>query len=441
MFSSLDLTDPSRRGKNFIFHDRYRCPMKYYLDAYGCTMNFGEGYALSIRLERAGNIQASSIEEADTVVLVSCVVIQTTENRMWRLIRRYREMGKHVILCGCLPSISGRELEGTEGITVLRIKDYKDLERVVPCGKRRAREPAVGSGITHIIPIAQGCLGKCAYCITRVARGRLRTPDPEELVREAEEAVASGAKEIHLSAQDTAVFGLDKDTDIAWLVSKVTKIPGDFKVRVGMMSPAFAYKIKDRLLNMYSDPKVYRFLHLPVQSGSDRLLESMKRGHTVKEFLEIVGVFRRRYDKKDSMLSTDIIIAFPQETDEDFDASMGLMRESEPDIVNVTRFSPRPGTPAFRFPGTPHGRVAKARSRELVKLRFEIGRRRNERLVGRTVTALVTERGKDGWLCRTDSYRPVVAKDRLRLGDRVRLKVISASGIYLMGEAIDGVKN
>jgi len=414
--------------------------MKYYLDAYGCAMNFGEGYALARRLERAGHVRAPSVEDAGSVLLVSCVVIQTTEDRMWRLIRRYREMGKHVILCGCLPSISGRELEGTEGITVLKIKDYDDLEKVVPSAKKGELEP-VRSSITHIIPIAQGCLGKCAYCITRIARGRLRTPDPEVLVCEAEEAIASGAKEIYLSAQDTAVFGLDRGTDIAWLVSKITRIPGDFKVRVGMMSPAFAYKIKDRLLGIYSDPKVYRFLHLPVQSGSDRILESMKRGHTVNEFLEIVRGFRKRFDKKDSMLSTDIIIAFPQETDEDFGASLDLIKESQPDIVNVTRFSPRPGTPAFRYPGTPHGRVAKARSRGLVKLRFEIGRRRNERLVGRTVTALVAERGKDAWICRTDSYRPVVVKDRLSLGDSVRLRVTSASGIYLIGEAIDGVKN
>jgi MiaB-like tRNA modifying enzyme len=410
--------------------------MRYYLDAYGCTMNFGEGYALSRRLERAGHRRVGSAEEADTVLLVSCIVIQTTENRMWRLIRKYRQMGKHVIICGCLPSISGRELEGTQGITVLRIKDYCGLEKMAPKAKG-THENASMSGITHIIPIAQGCLGACAYCITRVARGRLKTPEPEALVREAEDAVARGAREIYLSAQDTAVFGLDRGTDIAWLVSRIARIHGDFKIRVGMMSPAFAYKIKGRVLDLFSGPKVYRFLHLPVQSGSDRILRSMKRGYTVGQFLEFVKGFRLRYDRKDSMLSTDIIVAFPGEGEADFEASLELVRECGPDVVNVTRFSPRPGTPAFEYPGAPHGRVAKARSREMAKARFEAGRERNERLVGKEVRAIVTERGKEGWVCRTDSYRPVVVRGRAMLGERLRLRVASATDIYLIGEAID----
>jgi MiaB-like tRNA modifying enzyme len=406
--------------------------MRYYLDAYGCTMNFGEGYALSRRLERAGHRRVGSAEEADTVLLVSCIVIQATENRMWRLIRKYRQIGKHVLICGCLPSISGRELEGTPGITVLRIRDYRDLEKVVPKA-RGVRNSIPMEGVTHIIPIAQGCLGRCAYCITRIARGRLKTPEPEALVREAEEAIANGVKEIYLSAQDTAVFGLDVGNDIAWLVSRVSRIPGDFRIRVGMMSPAFAYNIKDKILKMYAEPKVYKFLHLPVQSGSDKMLKLMNRGHAVGEFVDLVRGFRRRYDKDDSMLSTDIIVAFPQETDEDFERSLRLIEECEPDIVNVTRYSPRPGTPAFRFDGVPHGRVAKARSREMAKLRFGIGRRRNERLIGRTLSALVTERGRGAWICRTDSYRPVVVKGRLELGDRIKVRVTSASEIYLVG--------
>jgi len=406
--------------------------MKFYLDAYGCTMNSGEAYALSRRLEGWGHQRVATLEEADTVLLFTCIVIQPTENRMWKLIRKYRGMGKHVILCGCLSSIVKDELDGMDGITVVRIQEYPEIERVIapqmPYTDRFRIE-----GITHIIPIAQGCMGRCSYCITRVVRPGLKSVSPETIIKDAEQALRHGAKEIYLTAQDTAVYGRDIGTDISSLVQRVTGLPREFRVRIGMMNPAYAYPIREKLWKVYAEPKVYTFLHLPVQSGSDPVLMRMNRGYTVKEFIELVDEYRTRFDGKDSMLSTDIIVGFPGEGNDDFEGTLSVLRRSEPDIVNVTRYSPRPGTPSFNWRG-PHGRIVKDRSRRVTRLRFEIGKKRNERLIGEEFSALVTEQGKEGWVCRTDAYRPIVVKERVKLGERVKVRVTGATGIYLIGE-------
>jgi len=426
--------------------------LRYFVDAYGCTMNIGEGREIGERLRESGHTPAASAEDAEAVVLVTCDVIEHTERHMKRLIDEYRSAGKKLIVAGCMAAVEQKRLK-QDGLEILLFDDYQKVAERLPkpeplspsgdlssLGGCAPAPPSRPLSNEFILPINQGCLGKCTYCITLHARGRLQSFDPEALVEKAAGAVELGHKEIYLTSQDTAVFGWDIQRDLPWLVERIASIPGDFRIRVGMMNPGFAFRIKERILRMYESPKVYKFLHVPVQSGSPRVLQAMKRDHGVEEYESMVRAFRDRFEESsedgDTMVSTDVIVGFPGESEEDFEMTEALLLRTRPDTVNVTRFSARFGTPAARMAERPHGRVAKARSRRAATLRFEIARRRNVRLVGRRFDCVVSEKGKEGFVCRTDSYRPVVVHDeRLGLGDRLEVEAMDARDVYLLGRS------
>jgi len=195
-----------------------------------------------------------------------------------------------------------------------------------------------------IVPIATGCLGNCAYCITKIARGDLSSRHPSGIIESVRSLASSGPIEIQLTGQDTAAYGLDIGTDLPSLVREICAIPGDFRLRVGMMNPRSALPIVKQISDAYAEQKVFKFLHLPVQSASDEILAHMERGYRVADFRMFVDAVRKVVPEM--TLSTDIIVGYPGEKEEDHMANLDLIREVKPDIVNVTRFSPRPGTRA-----------------------------------------------------------------------------------------------
>src|SRR5207249_7054979 len=203
-------------------------------------------------------------------------------------------------------------------------------------------------------------------------RGRVASLRIARAVAEVRRDVDHGVGELKLTRQDTAAYGLDAGTNLAALLRAVDEIPGNFRVRVGMADPLTVHPIQDDLVDAYCSEKVFKFLHLPVQSGDDRILEAMRRQYTVSQFEDIVRTFRRAYPN--ITLSTDVIVGFPGESEEQFEATIELIRRVRPDIVNVTRFSPREGTPAATMSGQIVGWRVKERSRRLTRLRFQISR-------------------------------------------------------------------
>lgn len=304
------------------------------------------------------------------------------------------------------------------------------------CGDRVAAIESESFGWHDaIVPIAQGCAGRCTYCITRVARGRVSSYPIEAIVDQVRRHVERGVREIKLTGQDTAAYGRDSGTNLADLLRAIDEIPGGFRVRVGMADPLTVYPIVDELVDAYASEKIFTFLHLPVQSGSGEILEAMKREYTVAQFEEIVGVFRRAYP--DLTLSTDVIVGFPGETDEQFESTIRLMERTRPEIVNVTRFSARTGTPAASMPNRIVGWRVKERSRRLAHLRFQISKEIHERFVGREQDVLVTEQGKPGTLlARTPEYRQVVLRESVSLGAFVRIRLNTARATDLLGHVV-----
>jgi threonylcarbamoyladenosine tRNA methylthiotransferase CDKAL1 len=403
-------------------------------------MNQGEGLALEQSLFTLGYELVPTCEEADIAVINTCVVIQATELKILKRMKALREAGKRLVVTGCMASVMKEEvLRRFPDALVIAPLDYDDFEDELKnrFGTGRGLHfPRPGWGVTAIVPIAQGCLGACSYCITRLARGTLGSYPPERVVSSVTRAVEAGSKEVLLTAQDTGCYGADIGTDLAALLKMVVAVPGDFRVRVGMMNPDSLREVLGPLVQAYRDPKVYKFLHLPVQTGSDRLLDSMGRGYSVEEFEGQVSKFRKEHPRL--TLSTDVITGFPGEREEDHMATVELVGRIKPNIVNVTRFSSRPGTAAAVMKDQVVSRIAKERSRELAKLRFQVAAEKNAIRKDETLEALVTEQGKPGTvICRDDGYTPVVVHGQLPMGARVQLLVTGSTATHLFARVAD----
>jgi MiaB-like tRNA modifying enzyme len=415
--------------------------VKVFVEAHGCTQNYGEARLMTEALTGVGHRIVDSEEDADAHVLVTCTVVETTERKMIRRMTELAAYRKPLVVAGCMAAAQRqRVLDTVPRARLLPARKWPQIMELLGadtvCGDRSAEIESQSFGWHDaIVPIAQGCAGRCTYCITRVARGRVSSYPIEAIVAQVRDRVDHGAKEIKLTGQDTAAYGLDVGTDLPALLRAIDQIPGAFRVRVGMADPLTVHPIRHDLVDAYRSERVFKFLHLPVQSGDEETLESMRREYSVAGFEEIVRAFRRAFPR--ITLSTDVIVGFPGETETQFDRTIELIRRTRPDIVNVTRFSARAGTPAASLPNGIVGWRVKERSRRLTRLRFEIARDVHRTFLGEEVDVLVTEPGKGTTvLARTPEYRQVVLPGPLPLGEFVRVRIEEARATDLRGRLL-----
>jgi len=415
--------------------------VKVYFEAYGCTQNYGEARLMQQALSSRGHAIAPSPAEADASVLVTCTVIDHTERKMLKRMHVLAGEGKPLVVAGCMAAAQRDLVRRTvPDAKLLPPRKWPQIVELLGAGTACA-DRALTMESEHaawrdaIVPIAQGCAGRCTYCITRVARGRVSSYPVDAIVDRVRGYVEAEIKDVKLTGQDTAAYGMDGGTSLPALLRAVTGIAGDFRIRVGMMDPLTALPILDDLIDAYASPKVYKFLHLPVQSGDDGILEAMKREYAVADFERIVAGFRAAFPE--ITISTDVIVGFPGETEGAFMRTIDLVRRVRPDIVNVTRFSARAGTPAATMAGQVVGWRAKERSRRLSRLRFRIAREIHAGYVGRTLDVLTTEPGKAGTtLGRTDSYKQVVLPSEEPIGDWRTARIVEGREADLVGELI-----
>jgi len=400
-----------------------------YLETYGCTLNQSESEELMLKLK--GHRVVESTEDAQVLVLNTCMVIGTTEKKILRRIDiLYQQLGERtLIITGCMAGPFGDRLSAL--YPALKTMRISGVASYIDARFSRTATSAPRPSITAKVKIAQGCGGRCSYCIVKLIRGPLKSRSIEAISRDVERSVQNGAKQIFLTAQDGGVYGLDQGYRLPDLVETLCEIEHDFKLRVGMMNVSSILDIAEDLLKAFKHPRIYRFVHLPVQSGSDRILELMERGHTVFDFKHIVSSFR--HELRDVTISTNFIVGFPSETAEDFRATVDLLREVTPLKVNITRFSRREGTAAF-FLKPVTGRVQKDRSRMLTAEHHRVARQRNREYIGESYRALAVEKGKNGsTMLYNDNYRPIVVPRELPLGLFYAVRITGVTSTYLIG--------
>lgn len=424
---------------------------KVFIKNFGCSSNVADGEVLAGCLSKAGFHLTTTESEADLLIYNTCAVKGPTENRIINEIK-HAPKDKKIVVAGCLPKISFERLlrevhfDGAVGPSVGG--EIVDVVTRVLAGERivdlcnEEKKPLLSlprqtsNPVVSIVPINYGCLGNCAYCCVVQARGHLRSYSIQEVTERVQKDYAFGAKEFWVTSQDTASYGRDIGTDLAELLFALGCLGGDFRVRVGMMTPNLVKDMQSRLIVAFKAEKVFKFLHLPVQSGDDAVLRCMRRFYTAAEFRETVDAFRA--DHPDLTLATDIIVGFPGETAVAFENTLRLLEEVKPDIVNVSKFFARPKTAAWKMKdGLVEKEEIKRRSTVASELVKRLSANRNLPWMGWIGEILVDEKGKveGSWVGRNFAYKPIAIKsnDDL-LGKTLKVKVVETLGTYLKGE-------
>ena len=422
---------------------------RVYVKSFGCPTNLADGEVIAGCLSRAGFDVVEETHNADILIYNTCAVKSPTENRMVDILRR-APRGKRLIVTGCLPLINFERLKAEvdfDGVAgpapgakivevVRRVDNGEKVVALVRNSKPSLSLPKVPiKSVTGIIPINYGCLGMCSYCCVLFARGRLRSYSVNEIVERVKHDLASGAKEIWLTSQDTACYGKDVATNLADLMRRICEIEGRFFVRVGMMTPNQALEMLDDLIEAYKDEKIFKFLHLPVQSGDDEVLRLMNRFYGVDDFKRIIYTFRKEIPR--ITVATDVICGFPGESREAFEQTMRLIKEIQPDVVNISKFFPRPHTPAKKMMLLPPQEV-KRRSKKMAELSRRISLEKNKAWINWEGTVIFDEKGKGkSWVGRNSTYKPMVTRsDEFLLGKFVKIRVRKAFPTYLETEVV-----
>jgi len=423
-----------------------------YAENYGCAANTFDFEVLLGHMASLNYHPTEDVGSADVVLVNTCGVKKPTEDRILGRLRKLSQTRKPLIIAGCLPKIDLKAIMGAAP-NFAAVLDPRSVERIVDA-VRSAENGETGRIFfsdksaaklempkvnlkppISIIAVSEGCAGACAFCCVRFARGALSSFPKASIVKGIHKAVRNGAKEVWLTSQDTGAYGTDIGSNLAELLRECCKVEGKFWIRVGMMNPDHVLPLLDELIDAYRDEKVFRFLHLPVQSGDDGVLKRMNRRYSADDFKAIVQKFRE--ELPDLTLSTDVICGFPGETEESFARTLGLVEEVKPDVVNISRFFPRPRTPAERMKQVNVDEV-KARSQALTGLVRRLALEKNRRWVGWAGEVLVDEKGKGhSWIGRNFAYRPVVVKGKdVLFGRFLNVKITKAWSTYLEAEAI-----
>jgi MiaB-like tRNA modifying enzyme len=425
--------------------------MQVFVKSFGCSTNLADGEVLAGCLAEAGYKLVNSVTSADVIIYNTCAVKGPTENRIIEILKRV-PANKKVIIAGCLPLINFERLckevrfDGIVGPAagdriVEVVKRVFNGERVVALEGAVNAKPSLNlprlrlNSVIGIVPVNYGCLGTCAYCCVVFARGHLRSYGIQEIVERVKKDLAMGVREFWITSQDTACYGRDRGTNLAELLNALCDVEGYFRVRVGMMTPNMVMDILGDLIQVFKNEKIFKFIHLPVQSGDDQILERMRRFYSVEGFKRIVNAFRASFPEM--TLATDVICGFPSEGEEAFEKTLQLIGEVKPDIVNVSKFFARPRTAAAEMQEdfVPFQEI-KRRSGILAKLAKEVAFERNQRWVGWTGEIFVDEVGKISGSCvgRNFAYKPITIRDAADLlGKTLRVKVVGGFPTYLEG--------
>jgi tRNA-2-methylthio-N6-dimethylallyladenosine synthase len=423
---------------------------RYFMWTIGCQMNKAESQRIASYLDSAGYQSAASFSHADLVVLNTCVVRQSAENKALGTLSLLKGLkNEHpnlqILVTGCLVNSDNQELKRRFPHVDLLFKpgDYSELiawgqKQGIPIDHRLLRYPRNDAGMAPspcaLIPIIQGCDNFCSYCIVPYRRGREVSRPLEEIVCEVKELVGRGLKEVTLVGQNVDSYGHDLPghPDLADLLKELSNIDDLARIRFLTNHPK---DISLKLIEaMASLNKVCEHLELPVQSGDNDILKAMRREYTVERYRELVHTIRRKIPQ--ISLSADIIVGFPRETEEQFEHSLSLVQEMRFDVVHVAAYSPRSGTIAWReYQDNIPTKVKKERLNKIEELQTAIASEINSQLRGQEVEVLVEGKKGGKWFGRTRSNKLVFFADAEDwLGQLARIQIEKTSPWSLQGQ-------
>lgn len=467
---------------------------KVYVKTWGCSHNNSDSEYMAGQLAAFGYSIVDDKKSADLWLLNSCTVKSPAEDHFRNEIRLARDLGKYIVIAGCVPQ-GQPKADYLQGLSVVGVQQIDRVVEVVEetlkghsvrlFGQKKESGKKLGGAalnlpkirknpLIEIIAINTGCLNQCTYCKTKHARGELGSYPPEEIVDRARQSFQEGVVEIWLTSEDLGAYGHDIGVTLPQLLWQlVDVIPEGARMRLGMTNPPYILEHLPEIAKILNHPRVYSFLHVPVQSASDSVLMDMKREYCQADFRHVVDFL------KDNVpgvtIATDLICGFPTETEEDFEETMQLVRDYKFPSLFINQFFPRPGTPAANMPRIPPPEVKKRTKRvselfqsyhpythklgEIQEVlvteishdkQYYVGHNKfydqvlvskDENLMGKLVTVQITETGKhymkcrlvkDGDVKRPESVPPPLPKGQIS-GITQNDIVITNRGIWFFG--------
>ena len=440
---------------------------RIFIETYGCQMNVYDSEIVLSVLEKEGYTPCKGLEEADLIMVNTCSIRDNAEQRVWGRLDRFLQEKKHrrvtVGVLGCMAERLKQELLTHPAVDLVAGPDtYRDLPRMLHSlednGEKQVntvlslRETYAdidpvrtdAGGVTTFISIMRGCNNMCTYCIVPYVRGGERSRDPQSIVKEAERLYAAGYREVSLLGQNVDSYlwknpeNSTETVNFAQLIELVALVAPDMRVRFSTSHP------KDMsngvLYSMAMYPNICTHIHLPVQSGSDRMLEKMNRKYTVAGYLERIEKIREIVPE--AAITTDIIAGFCSETEEDHRATLELMQKVRFDSAFMFQYSQRPGTKAARhFPDDVPPEVKTRRLNEIIELQSAISLERNRECVGQTYEVLIegTSKRDSGSLFGRTSSNKVCVFPALghHPGEYVKINVESCTSATLLGNIVE----
>ena len=417
----------------------------------GCAANFGDGEKLARALAKQNpdcEITFDFPTEAPIAFYLNVCTVKGNAGALKLLRSAYEQFPEvPLFVTGCAPKDFQEEARKvTDKVIFTSLKALESMDAIALTGSSTTAQrnsetitlrqsPYIG-----IVNIEEGCLDACAFCSTRLVKGRLRSFTPESIVQQVKNFVDDGCKEIQLTGQDCACYGFDIGTNLAELTQRIlTQVPGDYRLRLGMGNPRHLRQYKDALLECFHDDRVYRFLHIPVQSGSPNVLRGMNRKHTVEDYRDVALELLEKFPL--FTLSTDLIVGSPGETESDFEQTLELLKEPRPSVCNITRFVARPGTPAARLeqanapscPAVPDS-VKHQRSAMLFDVFQQIARENNQQWINKECRVVCEKQGhRNGTtIARNSAYKPVALQGDYAPGQVLQVRITGAEPFALI---------
>lgn len=438
---------------------------KLFIETYGCQMNVADSEVVASIMQMAGYTLCDKIEEADAIFVNTCSIRDNAEQKVLSRLAYFQSLRKHhkslvVGVLGCMAERVREQLVTENGVDLVAGPDsYLDLPNLVGAAERGEKAVNVELSTTEtyreVIPsriglnrisgfisIMRGCNNFCSYCIVPYTRGRERSREPESILGELADLKAKGFKEVTLLGQNVNSYRYERPdgtvVDFPALLAMVAQAAGDMRVRFTTSHPK---DMSDETLRVIAAwPNLCRHIHLPVQSGSNRILKLMNRKYTREWYLDRIAAIRRILPG--CGITTDMFSGFHSETEEDFEETLSLMREVGFDSSFLFKYSERPGTYASKhLPDDVPEEVKIARLQRMIDLQNELSLESNRRDIGHEFEVLVegfSKRSREQLFGRTSQNKVVVFdKGNHRIGQLVRVRVTDASSATLLGEALD----
>lgn len=426
----------------------------------GCQQNEADSERIRGILTDLGYSITDDETIADAIIVNTCAIREHAEKRALSIIGRYKHNKERnpdtvIGVCGCMTAQEHRAehlkrsyhyvdfVFGTGSMHRLPEFILNALNKSKRLFVQDTERPKIAEGLPVVresahrawVSIMYGCNNFCTYCIVPYVRGRERSRMPEDIIKEVKELVEAGYKDITLLGQNVNSYGKDLDGgyDIAYLLNEISRLEGDFWIHLMTSHPKDA---SDRLIEALSCKASANHFHLPLQSGSNDVLKRMNRHYDIERYLSIIDKLRAQ--SPDITLTTDIIVGFPGESEEDFERTLDIIRSVEYDSVYSFIFSPRKGTPAYAMTDQISDEIKKARFERLNELQNEISKKKNEAMLGKRVRVLVDGKSKNNekiYTSRTEGNKIVHFESETDLtGKFINLKITRADTFALYGE-------